>query len=97
MTELAVKIVISLLTALLTLFCVTRCFGILQQANYKGKVYFAWLKKKNNLFYTRLGFLATLSCLSLFLLGLRHIPCDRTLRVFHGAFCGCRKEIRLES
>ena len=63
MDEMMMRIVASLLTALLLCVSTVKLLGALQQSNYKNKVFSGWLKRKDNLYFNRLAVLAL--CLAL--------------------------------
>ncbi len=63
MIEFAEKIIASVVTACLFCLSTVKLVGVMQQSGYKGKGFFAWLKRKDNLAFNRLSVLAL--CLAL--------------------------------
>lgn len=63
MGEVEMRIVASLLTALLLCLSTVKLMGALQQGGYKCKAFFRWLKRKDNLYFNRLAVLSL--CLAL--------------------------------
>ncbi len=58
MDEVVLRIVASLLTALLLCLSTVKMMGALQQGGYKRDRFFGWLKRKDNLYFNRLAILA---------------------------------------
>ena len=63
MDELGMRIVASLLTALLLCLSTIKMMGALQQSGYKCEGFFRWLKRKDNLYFNRLAIFSL--CLAL--------------------------------
>ena len=63
MDEVWMRIVASLLTAVLLCLSTVKMMGALQQSGYKCGVFFRWLKRKDNLYFNRLAVLSL--CLAL--------------------------------
>jgi len=63
MGEVELRVVASLLTAVLLCLSTLKMMGALQQSGYKNGVFFRWLKRKDNLYFNRLAVLSL--CLAL--------------------------------
>ena len=63
MDDLAVRLVASIVTALLFAFCSFKLLGAMQQSGYDGRSFWRWMRRKDNLFFNRLGVLSL--CLAL--------------------------------
>ena len=63
MGEVEMRIVASLLTAVLLCLSTVKMMGALQQSGYKNSGFFRWLKRKDNLYFNRVAVLAL--CLAL--------------------------------
>ena len=63
MDEVILRIVASVLTAILLGVSTIKMMGALQQSGYKSGVFWRWLKRKENLYFNRLAVLSL--CLAL--------------------------------
>lgn len=64
MSETVLRIVVCLATAPLFLAMAYKLFGVMTQSGYQNEKFFAWLKRKDNLFFNRLALLSGLMLLS---------------------------------
>ncbi len=61
--EVIERIIAALIVALFLCLTTVKAIGIMQQSGYQNKVFWRWLKRKDNLFYNRISVLAL--CLAL--------------------------------
>ena len=64
MNEVTLRIIASAVTACLFCLSTVKLLGVMQQSGYKGGVFSAWLKRKDNLYFNRLAVLCLLLALS---------------------------------
>ncbi|MBR2441485.1 MAG: UDP-N-acetylmuramoyl-tripeptide--D-alanyl-D-alanine ligase [Clostridia bacterium] len=64
MNEVVLRMIASAVTACLFCLSTVKLLGALQQSGYKGGVFSAWLKRKDNLYFNRLAVLCLLLALS---------------------------------
>ena len=63
MDDFTVRLVASVVTACLFCFCTFKLLGAMQQSGYKSREFWRWMRRKDNLFFNRLGVLSL--CLAL--------------------------------